>query len=412
MNGHLDRAPIFVHASYRGGSTYFFNVLRRMDPLLCFDEAIHDSYSHYSKKMFARRVARGQWNWSHSFLKVFSKAEFVEAWDQVMDVYPPAPAFRDYVPPNGVLSSDLRAYLTALIEYAAAIGKRAAFCEIHSRGRAGALRHAFAGFHVAQFRDPLSQFGSSFRALQEFGAWTFLLIPLQELGPSGENPLYSIIPERWRVPVLLWPANSRAQRWASSEEYLTMIFSSEPGALERVFRWHLLSWFINNLAAIVHSDLALDIDRLYEDIDYHEVVREIIRAEVGIAPDFSDLTKFPRHYRFESVDTARVCAEIIDFISAAEENGTIGAAIAASSKSKPIVPTAAAAKMLHAKMDAALAEMHSTDNLTCVTKREWEDLVKKHRHIWANPRLRSAMRFVYPVALPLVQAARQIGIMQ
>jgi hypothetical protein len=179
-----------------------------------------------------------------------------------------------------------------------------------------------------------------------------------------------------------------------------------------VFRWHLLSWFINNLAAIVHSDLALDIDRLYEDIDYHEVVREIIRAEVGIAPDFSDLTKFPRHYRFESVDTARVCAEIIDFISAAEENGTIGAAIAASSKSKPIVPTAAAAKMLHAKMDAALAEMHSTDNLTCVTKREWEDLVKKHRHIWANPRLRSAMRFVYPVALPLVQAARQIGIMQ
>ena len=158
--------------------------------------------------------------------------------------------------------------------------------------------------------------------------------------------------------MLLWPANSRAQRWASSEEYLTMIFSSEPGALERVFRWHLLSWFMNNLAAIVHSDLALDIDRLYEDIHYHEVVREIIRAEVGIAPDFSDPTKFPRHYRFESVDTARVSAEIITSSLRPRRMVLIGAAIAASSKSKPIVPTAAAAKMLHAKMDAALAEMH------------------------------------------------------
>ena len=278
-----------------------------MEPLLCFDEAIHDAYTHYSKKNFVGRVARSHWNWSHSFLQLYSKAEFVDAWDDVMEVYPRAPAFRDYVPLEGILSNELRRYLTAFIDYATVNGKRAAFCEIHSRGRAGALRHAFAGFHVAQFRDPLSQFGSSFRALREFGAWTFLLIPLQELGPSGENPLYSIIPEAWRVPVLPWPANSRAQRWATSEEYLTMIFSSEPGALERVFRWHLLSWFMNNLAAIVHSDLALDIDRLYEDIDYRGAVSEIIRPEVGIVPDFSDLTRFSRHFLFESLDTARVC---------------------------------------------------------------------------------------------------------
>jgi hypothetical protein len=30
--------PIFVHASMRSGSTYFFNVLRRNSSLMCFNE--------------------------------------------------------------------------------------------------------------------------------------------------------------------------------------------------------------------------------------------------------------------------------------------------------------------------------------------------------------------------------------
>jgi hypothetical protein len=63
-----DRDSIFVHASARGGSTYIFNVLRRTESLLCFDEPISDDFTYFDKNDYARRVARGQWNWSHSFL--------------------------------------------------------------------------------------------------------------------------------------------------------------------------------------------------------------------------------------------------------------------------------------------------------------------------------------------------------
>jgi hypothetical protein len=412
MIDNADPGPIFVHASHRSGSTYFFNVLRRMEHLCCFDEAIHDSYTYYGKKNFARRVARGQWNWSHSFLELHSRAEFVEAWDDVMHAYPRAPAFRDYVPRDGTVSGELRAYLTALIQYASAIGKRAAFCEIHSRGRAGALRHAFAGFHVTQYRDPFSQFGSSFRALQEFGAWTFMMIPLQELGPSGDNPLYLIIPEAWRVPVLPWPADNRAQRWASTEEYLSMILSPEPGALERVFRWHLLSWFLNNLAAIVHSDFVLDIDKAFDNLEYREAVREVLCSEVGVSPDFSDLTKFSRYYCFEDLDIVRICDEVIGVISTAQENGRLEQAIATLSENKPIMSSAVAVKTLRAKIDNALPEIASTDKLIRVTSNDWKNMVRRRRHVWANPQLRCAMRYLYPFALPMVQAARMIGVMK
>lgn len=407
-----NKGPIFVHASQRSGSTYFFNVLRRMDSLICFDEAINDYFGHYGKEHFVRRKSHRSWNWSHNFLDRYSQTELVEAWDEVMNLYPPAPAFRDYVPATGVLAGEVRRYLGALIDYAAAREKRAAFCEIYSRGRAAALKDAFGGFHIAQYRDPLSQFGSAFRALQEFGAWTFLIIPLQELGLRNENPLYSIVPREWRVPALPWPANDRAQRWASTEEYVALILSSDQHALERVFRWHLLSWILNNLAAVAYSDFALDIDKAYDDLDYRQSVREVLRREVETNADFSNLTKFSRYYRFEDFDICSVTTEVVAVIKKTQENGELDAAVASLAKGRPTLSSGEAVRLLCAKIDAALAGWVSTDKPTRVTRADWSELVRKHRHIWANPRLRTLMQKMYPLALPMVQAARNTGLMR
>jgi hypothetical protein len=403
------RKPIFVHASARGGSTYIFNVLRRLDSLLCFDEPITDEFIYFGKDEIARRVARGNSNWSHSFLTRFSQAEFVDAWDDVMKIYPEAAAFRDYVPRDGIISTELRAYLAALIRHADAKRKRPALCDIFSRGRAGVLRDSFGGFHIAQYRDPISQFGSCFRALQEYGAWLFLIIPLREMGPSAQHPFYSIIPEAWRVPILAWPADNRAQRWATTEEYLAMILSPNHRALENVIRWHLLSWFLNNLVAITYSDLIIDMDKLFDDLEYRESISKRLASEIGIWPDFSDLAKFTRYYTFESIDMDRICDEIVTTISDAHNNGKLKVAMTSLSKGKPIVPAPVAIEMLRAKVEDAMAGMASLNGVTNITGDQWESLAQKNRHLWANPQLRCAMRYLYPYALPLVQAARKIG---
>ena len=54
--------PIFVHASPRSGSTYFFNVLRRNGSLMCFNEAISDIFSYYGRREIARLKAAQKWN--------------------------------------------------------------------------------------------------------------------------------------------------------------------------------------------------------------------------------------------------------------------------------------------------------------------------------------------------------------
>jgi hypothetical protein len=77
-------SPIFVHASPRSGSTYFFDALRQNDSLLCFKETIIDGKKDYAR--FRRTGQRGK-DWksgSHTFLDRPDYEEFIEAWDEVM----------------------------------------------------------------------------------------------------------------------------------------------------------------------------------------------------------------------------------------------------------------------------------------------------------------------------------------
>src|ERR1700732_312864 len=163
--------PIFVHASPRSGSTYFFHVLRRNDSFLCFNESIIDVFSYYTKEEIGGLKVAQKWNVNHHFLQRDDFDEIIAAWDAVKHLYPSFPSFQNYLPSRGALPPALRAYLAGLMQFARDQRKRLVFCEIYSRGRAGALRSAFGGFHIAQYRDPLSQFGSFFRPLLEGGEW-------------------------------------------------------------------------------------------------------------------------------------------------------------------------------------------------------------------------------------------------
>src|SRR5215471_1157859 len=92
--------PIFVHASMRGGSTYFFNVLRRNPSLMCFNEAIDDS----KRDLRYRKLVKGKahsWNVNHAFLDRDDDAEFFEVWDEI--ACPSNIEMRDYFSRKGSL---------------------------------------------------------------------------------------------------------------------------------------------------------------------------------------------------------------------------------------------------------------------------------------------------------------------
>jgi hypothetical protein len=405
--------PVFVHASARGGSTYFFNVLRRNKSFLCFSSAIIDGKKDIGRSYLVQKPIFGTRKSidtvSYEFFERPDYAEFVEAWDSVMHLCPECPTFQDYLPPDGVLSSDIRVFLAALIEHARSLNKRPILCETNSRGRAGALRDAFGGFHIAQYRNPLSQFGSFIRALIDGGFWGFLSHPATELGVCGTHPLYAVIPAQWRVPNLPWIANTRAQRWASDAQYIALIGSSEPGTIEKVFRWHLFSWILSNLAAIAYSDLAVDMDRIHDDAIYRSSVVDDLGA-IGVPLDFKDLKKYDRYYQFDSFDPTTVCNQVVSTIQNALTEGTLERALRTLGKQPLVTPTTTAVESLLAAMRGSLASMEKSPDRRYITAAEWQSIINKHRKIWFSPGVRRVGKHIYPFAAPIVHAARRAGL--
>ena len=401
--------PVFVHASMRSGSTYFFQVLRRDSSLMCFNESISYGTDRFEKQK-RRRFEAQKSDMNHQFLDRNDFAEFVEARDAVMHLYPKFPEFHEYLPPDGVLSSELFTYLSALMSYAASKNKRPVLCEIYSRGRAGALRHAFGGFHVAQYRDPLSQFGSFVRLVIEQGWWGFLAFPLRELGISGSHPLYKIIPEAWRLPVLPWPRESHARRWATDIEYSALAASPLREGIGNVFRWHMFSWLLGNLAALSYSDLVLDIDKVHDDAEYGSFVSSAIERHIsGTPPNFSDIKKFARYYEFESFDTAAVCEQVASAVRHALRVGSLDAALRSLGPLPLVTSAAAAVEILLNKVHESLAAMARAERQH-ITAAEWRASAQKNRKMWFNPSIRWIAERTYPIAAPAVRVARWAGL--
>jgi len=407
--------PIFVHASPRSGSTYFFNVLRRNPSLMCFNEAIMDGKRDYARfkdprerERFRRDAAK--WNVNHHFLDRDEFDEFIEAWDDVMYLCPEFPSFKDYLPANGVMQADLKAYLLALMDYARARNKLPVLCEINSRGRVGALREAFGGYHIAQYRDPLSQFGSFMRGLVDAGGWGFLVTPVTELGASADHPLFRLIPEEWRPRVRPWRAENRAEFWSSAAHYTIAAASEGPDGIENLFRWHMFSWLLCNLAAVSYSDLIIDIDRVYADTGHREAIARQLAEPLGQAPDFSDIKKFDRFYAFESFDVAAVCAQVGATVKAALADGRLDAAIRGLSSKPPVVKTESAVAILDAKIESSLAAMAASSNRRTMSAGEWRETARRNRRIWFNPGIRWVAEHMYPVVAPIVRTVRRAGV--
>jgi hypothetical protein len=407
--------PVFVHASARSGSTYVFAVLRRNQSLICFNEAIIDGKLDYADFETSTEKEPGdheikKWDVNHHFLDRTDYAEFLDAWGEVMHLCPEFPTFLDYLPPHGVLRADLVAYLAGLMNYARSRNKRPVLCEINSRGRAGALRGAFGGYHVAQYRDPLSQFGSFVRPLIEGGTWGFLSHPVTELGVNSSHPLYRVVPEQWRAPNFPWRADTRARRWGSDARYIAATASGRPQAAEQLFRWHLFSWLLNNLVAVSYSDLSLDVDEVHDDAGYRAAIVAALTPQIGGTPDFSDVRKFDRYYDFESFNMAEVCDQVVVAVGNALGDGRLDAAIRSLGTQPPVTPTAVAAELLLAKISESLASMASSAGHRRISVGEWKDLTVKNRKLWHNSSVRWVAERAYPLAAPLGRMARRAGI--
>jgi hypothetical protein len=417
MSSYPELDPVFVHASARGGSTYFFNVLRRNESLMCFNEAIDDKrdlmwFKEFRERKIARSGKGRDWDANHLFLDRDDNEEFFQAWDSVKHSFPSVNLeMQDYFTLHGKLPDELLNYLATLMKFARSRDRRPVLCEVSSRGRAGALSDIFGGFHIVQYRNPISQFGSYVRALVEGRTWDFLVGPVVELNTSIEHPLISIVPETWRPPFLPWRTGSRAQFWASRMQYHAAFASPRPEAVADLFRWHMFTWTLGFLAAVSYSDLVVDLEKLHDDADYRTSISSALARKIGgVSADFSDIHKFNRYYEFESLDVTAVCDQVMSVIRGALADGRLEAALRMMAQRPPVLPAASAVELILGKIRDSMSDMAASRNRTSMSNEEWKEIAGKSQRIWFRPVFRQLGRMIHSLAFPLIRAARMRGV--
>jgi hypothetical protein len=400
-------APLFVHASHRGASTFVFHALRRLPSLVCFNEPFNDQLgTELTPATIARHTET--WDTNHRFLEASAYQEYVAAWAAVMPRYRAGMGAQGFLPAGGVMPAEQDAYLTGFGDYARTCGKRLALCEVQSLGRVGAMRGAFGGFHVVQMRNPLSQWGSLFRLAEHDRLWWFLAVPYLQIGLNGARPLYRLLPNDLKLPQLPWPADDRWERWGTTVDYIAMIKSPEPPALERTFRRYLATWLLNHVAAVSYADLVLDIDALASDEDYRRALTARLSDEIGDAPDFSGIDSFSRYYAYEAFDIASTTRSLAAEMRMLAADGRLAAAIADLGRQPPTQSIDKATTLVFGKLDAALRHMERSDRRR-VSNADWAAIAQAGRLRWQNRTLRRWARRIDRFRRPFRRGTAQLA---
>jgi len=180
--------PIFIHALFRTGSTYMFEVFRRLgSQYMCFQEPLHEIALHAKTDTAILNDPQDTQKANVLRHPPLSRSYFSELYE-VADACLPHLQERDIY--DGYFGTDTRPrgidYWQSLIEQAAA---RPVIQECRSAGRIEGIRRQLGGHHVYLWRNPWDQWWS-YQVSPYFDLTTQLIF-----NASSRPPLVQLVSE-------------------------------------------------------------------------------------------------------------------------------------------------------------------------------------------------------------------------
>jgi hypothetical protein len=254
------RLPLFIHAWFRSGSTYIWSKLRTDEKLICYYEPFHEVLAEPSlarqiddfKAVVASVTLRHPLQERHYF---YEYRELLEK--RALNFMPEIPYCNYFLFPTQSDDSRHR-YVETLLAHATSSGRMPVFCFCRSQMRSAWIRYNFSGAHVAQIRNPFSQW-DSFSVLPSFR--TTMIKTALDL-QSHHASCFDHISNFTRFAAAL------EKRKSLSAEQLYEYFLKQDDFLA-IF---LSIWVLSTLQSVSSSDLTLDIDSLSTDASYRASV--------------------------------------------------------------------------------------------------------------------------------------------
>jgi hypothetical protein len=261
----------FIHSLFRGGSTYFFEAIRRSSiGHVCFSEPFHEivlKYEDDPTQLIRDRTDSDDSRYRHPRLLAPYFAELVKAWPSWVGKLAPSDIYQNYF---RVAGQDFgQKYWNALAE---STPKPVIFKETRTSGRIGAIKYYFPeSFGAYLLRNPWDQW-FSYKSTPYFDA-TVQAIINSESRPAAcryvAGHLGLIKPDTSNIFDEI--GYYQSHRLAPADSYIAFF----------------MIWCLALLEASEHSDIIVKMDRLNHDCKYRSVIQGKF-ADAGINVDLSD----------------------------------------------------------------------------------------------------------------------------
>lgn len=265
MTANLSRKPIFIHALFRTGSTYLFEVFRRLgDQYTCFQEPLHEIALQAKTDRAILDDPQDAGKAADLRHPPLSRSYFRELYE-VADACLPHLKERDIY--DGYFGTDTEArgieYWQSLIDNSAG---RAVIQECRSAGRIAAIRHQLGGHHVYLWRNPWDQWWS-YQVSPYFDLTTQLIF-----NASSRPPLIDLVSEH--IGFQLLPSQPLEVAYDR--------FSRQPLSPDHAYQAFYTLWLLGLHEAHKHADQLVNIDELSASrVARHDTTAALER--VGVA---------------------------------------------------------------------------------------------------------------------------------
>jgi hypothetical protein len=280
---------IFVHSSWRTGSTWFWNKFRSIDDALCYYEPFNEDLENIS---FDKAQAAGYKSWDSghppsepyysSYLPFIDPTGGVQGFDLSFSL-------RWFIPAGG-LRGQLRdkevRYLKLLSEHAFRQNKRVVFGETRSLGRIWSIRESLGGYHIFVYRNLWNQWLSylyyEHRSIQYFWESTARIVC------QADDPFLKRIGDIFVDEALEIGRRRQATRNFTQNDKMLLLFSLPESSTFALF---MIVHIYLYLHAELTADLSIDVTELARADDYRRQIEKQLAHEIGLGISLSDIIK-------------------------------------------------------------------------------------------------------------------------
>lgn len=270
----MTRSPIFIHSMFRAGSTYFFQVFRRVgeSSYWCYQEPLHELFSDFQENSAACVELTSSQNQllRHPVLDKPYLAEYVPLVEKIGANYRQTFPYISYFDNQEAGLNELRQYLAMLSEEAPA---RPVIQCCRTTARLLSLRKHFPATHVFLWRNPWDQWWS-YKVVPYFDTANLLILS----SPSAP-PLIRELRKRLGVDIIPDGITTEVAFAHNGERLLSSADS---------YRIFYALWLMALQQGFANADIQISIDALSTSESYRNDVLVQFREHGVYGIDFSD----------------------------------------------------------------------------------------------------------------------------